>query len=55
LDKRTLPSNSNHLLEDLEIQINLVNSDNRTTSDLNHIMSNSFAFGGTNASLIVSR
>jgi len=55
LDKRTLPSNSNLLLEDPEIQINLVNSDNREASDLNHIMSNSFAFGGTNASLIVSR
>ncbi len=55
LEQQNLPSNSNELIQDSDIPINLVNRDNQKVTGLLNVMSNSFAFGGTNASLIVSK
>jgi len=55
LENQRLPSNDTNLIADDEIQLNLVNEKNRNVSSLTHVLSNSFAFGGTNASLIISK
>jgi len=55
LEQQCLPSNSNKLITDHEIALNLVNDKNQNVQNLEHVLSNSFAFGGTNASLIVSK
>ncbi len=55
IEKNRLPANSNHAEKDENIQLNLVSAENQNVAKLNHVMSNSFAFGGTNACLIISR
>jgi 3-oxoacyl-[acyl-carrier-protein] synthase II len=55
LQNEELPLNSEQTNQDDRIKINLVSKQNQKTKDLKHVMSNSFAFGGTNACLIVSK
>ena len=50
-----LPANSIHADIDPSLQIRVVNEPGRSEPNLSHVMSNSFAFGGTNACLIISK
>ena len=55
LDNNQLPINSIEHEKDEDIHLHLVTAENQKISQLQHVMSNSFAFGGTNACLIVSK
>ncbi len=55
LENETLPLNSQNAEQDSTIKIQLVTQQNQKAKDLKHVMSNSFAFGGTNACLIMSK
>jgi len=55
LENKMLPINSIEQEIDQDIHLNLVTAENKKISQLDHVMSNSFAFGGTNACLIVSK
>ena len=51
---RMLPAAAHIEQVDPRIQLNLVPAMGKKAPDLKHVMSNSFAFGGTNAVLIAS-
>ncbi len=55
LATRCLPVNANTVEADPAFDIDLVRRVSRPSANLRHAMSNSFAFGGTNAVLVVSR
>ena len=55
LDKNTLPPNAQKMELDPEIKINVITGENTPQKELKHALSNSFAFGGTNACLIISK
>jgi 3-oxoacyl-[acyl-carrier-protein] synthase II len=55
LESEELPLNSENAEQDIDIDLNLVTKTNQKMSNIKHVMSNSFAFGGTNACLIVSK
>ena len=55
LTARRLPPTAHTLLADPSFAIDLVVGAARPADTLRHAMSNSFAFGGTNAVLIASR
>jgi len=55
LDKNTLPPNAQKMELDPEIEINVITGENTPHKELKHALSNSFAFGGTNACLIISK
>jgi 3-oxoacyl-[acyl-carrier-protein] synthase II len=55
LESEELPLNSENAEKDIDIDLNLVTKTNQKMSRIKHVMSNSFAFGGTNACLIVSK
>ena len=50
-----LPPNSINADIDASLQIRVINETQRHEPHLSHVMSNSFAFGGTNACLIISK
>ncbi|MEO5883802.1 MAG: beta-ketoacyl synthase N-terminal-like domain-containing protein [Caldimonas sp.] len=55
LATRRLPVNANTARPDRDFTLDLVSGASRSSERLRHAMSNSFAFGGTNAVLVVSR
>lgn len=55
IENHRLPTNSSHAEKDEDIQLTLVSKENQYVTNLNHVMSNPFAFGETNACLIISR
>jgi 3-oxoacyl-[acyl-carrier-protein] synthase II len=55
LQHQTLPISANCIQPDAQLQLDLVLSQSRPVKDLRYVMSNSFAFGGTNAVLIAGR
>ena len=55
LATRSLPVNANTVAPDPAFDLDLVSGGSRPSEALRHAMSNSFAFGGTNAVLVVSR
>lgn len=55
IENHRLPTSSSHAEKDENIQLTLVSEENQNVTNLNHVMSNSFAFGGTNTCLIISR
>jgi 3-oxoacyl-[acyl-carrier-protein] synthase II len=54
LQRQRLPVSANLLEPDPRCQIHLVRSSTPLQRPIRHVMSNSFAFGGTNAVLIAS-
>lgn len=54
LEKKRLPGSANLDTPDPSIHLNLIPRDGLQVESLRHVMSNSFAFGGTNAVLIGS-
>ncbi|SEK40233.1 3-oxoacyl-[acyl-carrier-protein] synthase II [Colwellia chukchiensis] len=54
LEKQTVPATANFVEKDPNCNINLV-ANNKVAAKLSHVMSNSFAFGGLNTSLIFQR
>jgi 3-oxoacyl-[acyl-carrier-protein] synthase II len=55
LENNALPPNAKNMTLDPEIKINVVQKNKTPTQNLRHALSNSFAFGGTNACLIISK
>jgi len=55
LEKNTIPKNATEMEVDPEMNINVITSKNNSNKALTHALSNSFAFGGTNACLIISK
>jgi 3-oxoacyl-[acyl-carrier-protein] synthase II len=55
LSLNQIPPNSVDAEIDTALQLNVANQKNIPTAPLHHVLSNSFAFGGTNACLIVSK
>jgi 3-oxoacyl-[acyl-carrier-protein] synthase II len=54
LQTQLLPANAHLRQVDPKIHLDLIQGQSRSTKNLKHVMSNSFAFGGTNAVLIAS-
>ena len=55
LNNQTVPPTANLMVPDPECDLDYVPGKARTGLDLNVVMSNSFAFGGTNAVLIARK
>ncbi len=55
LEKNTIHTNATEMEVDPEMNINVITSKNNGNKALTHALSNSFAFGGTNACLIISK
>jgi 3-oxoacyl-[acyl-carrier-protein] synthase II len=55
LEKNTLPMNAKVMVLDPEMKIQVVTQSQNQNKTLKHAISNSFAFGGTNACLVVSK
>jgi 3-oxoacyl-[acyl-carrier-protein] synthase II len=54
LETQRLPAINEHLDRDPKINLDLVIGQSRSAPKIQHAMSNSFAFGGTNGVLIAS-
>ncbi len=55
LENNTLPMNAKEMALDPEMKIQVVTQSQNQNKTLKHALSNSFAFGGTNACLVVSK
>jgi 3-oxoacyl-[acyl-carrier-protein] synthase II len=55
IEQNVLPPTINYEVPDPECDLDYVPNEARRVENLNHVLSNSFGFGGTNATLIFSR